>query len=292
MDQFVQFVLLPGLTQGAIFGLIAIAFAVLHRTTAVINFAHGQLVVLAPIAVIVLAGAGLPLWLAFLLGIVLLVLTALVLEWATIRQFVQSKSAVSWILSTFGASVVLAEILAIPAGGDAMHFAFGIDSSPFGILGVRTSWAELAAIPVLLVIAAALLVFYRYTRLGRELRAVGEDVIGAEAIGISRARASQVAVVIGALIAGVTGYLVASSQILLPSLGIFYLFSGFVAVSMGGMNSVGGAVVGGLVVGLVSQAAAVYIGPLFANLAIFMLLIVIYAIRPYGIFGTRPVREV
>jgi branched-chain amino acid transport system permease protein len=224
--------------------------------------------------------------------VVALIAVALATEWATIRPFVQSGSAVSWILSTFGASVVLAEILAIPSNGDAVHFEYGISSTPFTLLGLRISWAELVALPLLLVVAGLLLLMYRKTRIGQELRAVGEDVMGAEAIGISRARASQIAVVIGAIIAGLTGFLVASSQILMPSLGMFYLFSGFVAVAMGGVNSIAGAVVGGLIVGLVSQAAAVYIGPLYANLSMFVLLIVVYAIRPYGIFGTRPVREV
>lgn len=292
MQEFLQYIVLPGLSQGAVFGLIAVAFAVLHQTTAVINFAHGQMVVLAPITVVVFAGVGVPVWLAFILSLLVLGLVALLAEWATVRPFVQSGSAVSWILSTFGASIVLAEVLAIPNGGDAMHFAYGISADPFTLFGLRTSWADLAPIPILLIVAGLLLLMYRMTRLGQELRAVGEDVLGAEAIGISRARASQIVMLIAAIIAAITGYLVASGQVLMPSLGMFYLFSGFVAVSMGGMNSVGGAVIGGLVVGLVSQASAVWIGPLFTNLAMFVILIAVYALRPYGIFGTRPVREV
>jgi len=292
MDQFIQSILLPGLSQGAIYGLIAVAFAVLHLTTGVINFGHGQLVVLAPIIILLSAAAGVPVWLAFLLGFAALLIAALVTEVVAIRPFVQSGSAVSWILSTFGVSIVLTEILAIPAGGEATYFPFGIPSDPFTLWGFRVSWAELSTLPALLLVAVLLTVFYRATRVGRELRAVGEDVQGAEALGISRARASQITVLISALIAAVTGFLVASSQILLPNLGIFFLFYGFVAVSMGGMNSILGAVIGGLVVGLVSQATAVYIGPLYGNLAVFTLLVLVYVVRPHGLFGARPVREV
>ena len=292
MEQFIQSVLLPGLSQGAIYGMIAAAFVVLHITTGVINFGHGQLVVLAPIVILLSSAAGVPAWLAFPLGIVVLIAAALVTEYVAIRPFVQSGSAVSWILSTFGVSIVLTEILAIPSGGEATYFPFGISSEPFEVLGFRTSWADLAPLPVLLLVAAGLAVFYRRTRVGRELRAVGEDVKGAEALGISRARASQITVVISAIIALITGYLVASTQILVPNLGIFFLFYGFVAVSMGGMNSVPGAVIGGLVVGLVGQAAGVYIGPLFANLAVFVLLVFVYIVRPHGIFGSSSVREV
>lgn len=292
MEQLIQSVLLPGLAQGAIYALIAVAFAVLHITTGVINFAHGQLVVLAPIVVLLAAGGGVPVLLAFVLGIVILFAAGLLTEWSAIRPYVQSGSTVTWILSTFGASIVLAEVLAIPSGGDATYFPFGIPSDPFTLWGFRVSLAELLAPVVLFVIAGILLVFYRTTRIGRELRALGEDVMGAEALGISRARASQIAVLISVVIAAFTGYLVASTQILMPSLGIYFLFYGFVAVSMGGMNSVPGAVIGGLVTGLVSQAAAVYLGPLFTNLTVFALLILVYVVRPFGIFGTRPVREV
>ena len=292
MQQFIQSVLVPGLAQGAIFGLIAIAFAVLHATTGVINFAHGQLVVLMPIVIIVCAKAGVPLLAAYLIGAIALILVALITEWLAIRPFVQTGRAVSWILSTLGVSVVLAEVLAIPTNGDALAFPYGISSQPFTFLGIRATPAELIAIPVLLILAAGIIVFYRTTRLGMELRAVGDDVQGAEAIGISRSKASRIAMIIAAIIAGVTGILVGSSQIITPSLGLSYTFNGFVAAAMGGMSSVAGGVVGGLVVGLVSQAAAVYVGALFGNLAVFLLLIAVYAIRPFGVFGARPVREV
>jgi branched-chain amino acid transport system permease protein len=292
MQQFIQSILVPGLAQGAIYGLIAIAFAVVHATTGVINFAHGQLVVLLPIVVIVSVKAGVPTIVAYLLGIVALAIVVLISEWLSVRPFVQTGRAVSWILSTLGVSVVLAEVLAIPSNGDAMHFASGIPNDPFTVAGITTTPAEILAVPVLLVLAAAVIVFNRTTRLGRELRAVGDDVQGAEAIGISRAKGSRVAMLIAGLIAAVTGVLVGSAQVITPSLGLSYTFNGFVAAAMGGMSSIAGGVIGGLVVGVVAQASSVYLGALFGNLTVFLLLILVYVIRPYGVFGARPVREV
>jgi branched-chain amino acid transport system permease protein len=292
MQQFIQSILVPGLAQGAIYGLIAIAFAVVHATTGVINFAHGQLVVLLPIVVIVSVKAGIPTIVAYLLGIVALAIVVLISEWLSVRPFVQTGRAVSWILSTLGVSVVLAEVLAIPSNGDAMHFASGIPNDPFTVAGITTTPAEILAVPVLLVLAALVIVFNRTTRLGRELRAVGDDVQGAEAIGISRAKGSRVAMLIAGLIAAVTGVLVGSAQVITPSLGLSYTFNGFVAAAMGGMSSIAGGVLGGLVVGVVAQASSVYLGALFGNLTVFVLLILVYVIRPYGVFGARPVREV
>ncbi|GGM40997.1 branched-chain amino acid ABC transporter permease [Dactylosporangium sucinum] len=293
MHQFFQSVLVPGLADGAIYGLVAVAFATLFSTTGVINFAHGQLVMLMPMAILVAVGAGLPAWLAYVAALVVLIAVALTVEWAAVRPFVQSGQSVSWLLSTLGVSVVLAEVLAVPYGGEARNFKHGISAHRFDLIGgLRIAPAELAAVAALFVVAGLLAAFYRRTRIGLELRAIADDLDGAEAIGISRARASQLAMVLSALVAAVTGVLVASTQPVTPSLGLSYTFYGFVATAMGGMGSIGGALVGGLVVGVATQAAGVYVGSLVVNVAVFLLLLAVYLVRPHGFFGAAPVRAV
>jgi branched-chain amino acid transport system permease protein len=292
LHEFLQSVLVPGLTDGAIYGLVAVAFATLFSTTGVINFAHGQLVMVLPMAVLVAAGAGLPVWLAFVVALVVLGGIALGVEWAAVRPFVQSGQSVSWLLSTLGASVVLAEALAVPYGGESRNFKYGISSRRFDLAGVAISPAQIASIATLLVVGGLLTLFYRRSKLGLELRAIADDLDGAEAIGISRARASRIAMLLAALVAAVTGVLVASTQPVTPSLGLSYTFYGFVATAMGGMGNIGGAMLGGLVVGLATQAAGVYVGSLVVNLAVFVLLLGVYLVRPHGFFGAAPVRDV
>jgi len=292
LHEFLQSVLVPGLTDGAIYGLVAVAFATLFSTTGVINFAHGQLVMVLPMAVLVAVGAGLPAWLAFIVALLVLAAIALAVEWAAVRPFVQSGQSVSWLLSTLGVSVVLAEVLAIPYGGESRNFHHGVPSKRFDLAGVGVSPAQLVSIAALLVVGGLLTLFYRRTRLGLELRAIADDLDGAEAIGISRARASRIAMLLAALVAAVTGVLVASTQPVTPSLGLSYTFYGFVATAMGGMGNIGGAMLGGLVVGLATQAAGVYIGSLVVNVAVFLLLLAVYLVRPHGFFGAAPVRDV
>ncbi|WP_436700526.1 branched-chain amino acid ABC transporter permease [Nocardioides sp. BYT-33-1] len=292
MHDFIQSALIPGLSQGAAYGLMAIGFAVLFATTGVINFAHGQLVMLMPVLVLVVVDAGLPVWLAFVAAVVALVVVGLAEEWVAVRPFVQSGSSVSWILSTLGVSVILAELVSVPFAGESRAFGHGISSTSFDLLGFRVSWADLASVLVLAGAALALILFFGRTRTGLELRAVAEDLDGAQAIGISKARASQIAMTLSVLIAAVTGILVASTQLVGPALGINYTFYGFVAAAMGGMGSIGGALVGGLTVGVVSQVAGVYLDGLSVNLAVFGLLILVYLVRPHGLFGVAPVREV
>jgi branched-chain amino acid transport system permease protein len=292
MHQFLQSVVVPGLADGAIYGLVAVAFATLFSTTGVINFAHGQLVMLMPMSALVALGAGLPAWLAYVAALAVMVVAALGIEWSAVRPFVQSGQSVSWLLSTLGVSVVLAELLAVPYDGEARNFKHGISSHQFEIAGIGISPAELASVAALFVVGGLLAAFYRRTRIGLELRAIADDLDGAEAIGISRARASQLAMILSALVAAVTGILVASTQPVTPSLGLSYTFYGFVATAMGGMGSIGGALVGGLVVGIVAQAAGVYVGSLVVNVGVFMLLLAVYLVRPHGFFGAAPVRAV
>jgi branched-chain amino acid transport system permease protein len=289
-----QTVLIPGLAEGAIYGLVAVAFATLFQTTGVINFAHGQLVMFMPMAILVAGDAGLPVWLGYLVALVALVAVALLIEWSAVRPFVQSGQSVSWLLSTLGVSVVLAEVLAIPYGGEARNFWHGVSSRRLEILdtGLAVSPAEVGSVAALLVVGGLLTLFYRRTRVGLELRAIADDLDGAESVGISRSRASQIAMTLAALVAAITGVLVASTQPVTPSLGLSYTFYGFVATAMGGMGSVGGAMLGGLVVGVVTQASGVYIGGLFVNVAVFVLLLAVYLVRPHGFFGVAPVRAV
>lgn len=292
MHEFIQSALIPGLSQGAIYGLIAVGLAVLFATTGVISFAHGQMVMLMPMSVLVALGAGLPAWAAFVVGTAVVVAMGLVQEWAAVRPFVQSGQSVSWILSTLGFSVVLAELLALPYDGGSRAFEHGVSNHNFSVAGFRLSPADIASVVTLVVISTLLVAFYKRTRVGLELRAIAADLDGAEAIGISRSRSSQIAMTLSALVAAVTGILIASTQLVGPSLGLTYTFYGFVATAMGGMGSIAGAMVGGLVVGVVSQAASVYVDGLFVNLAVFGLLLVVYIVRPHGLFGAAPVREV
>ncbi|MER7274696.1 branched-chain amino acid ABC transporter permease [Dactylosporangium sp. NPDC000244] len=292
MHDFLQSVLVPGLSDGAIYGLVAVGFATLFSTTGVINFAHGQMVMLMPMSVLVAMQAGLPTWLAYVVALVVVVGVALTVEWSAVRPFVQSGQSVSWLLSTLAVSVILAELLAIPYNGESRNFKHGVSAHRFDLAGIAISPAELASIAALFVVTGLLVAFYRYTRIGLELRAIADDLDGAEAVGISRARASQIAMTLAALVAAVTGVLVASTQLVTPSLGLSYTFYGFVATAIGGMGSIGGALVGGLIVGVLSQAIGVYVGSLVVNLAVFALLLVVYVIRPHGLFGAAPVRAV
>jgi branched-chain amino acid transport system permease protein len=290
---FINNILIPGLTTGATYALIALGFNVLYRTTKVLNFANGALVTAGPMLVIVAENKwSLPIGLGYVIAVLGVMILALVEERVAIRPFLQSGTALPWVLSTLGAAIIFAELLARPYNGQAQPFEHGLSTSPLGIGSLRLSPSNLAIILAPLVLLGLLELLYRRTSLGLRLRAVSEDTDGASAIGVSIGRMSQISAGIAAGIALVTGFALAPTQLINPALGINYTFNGFVAAAIGGLGSLGGGVIGGLVVGVAGQAAAVYVGPLYVNAALLAALIAVYLIKPFGIFGKPPVRGV
>jgi branched-chain amino acid transport system permease protein len=290
---FVNTILVPGITAGALYALIAIGFTVLFRTTGVLNFAQGEMVMLGPMAVLIIHQKwGLPVWVGFAGSIVFVAGFALIEERLAVRPYLQSGVQVPWILSTLGASIILAELLTIPFRGEGRPFPYGASTAPHTYLGI-----QLAATDIIMIVAPVALVvllhfFYTRTRLGLMSMAIADDPDGALAIGISKKRMSQLAALMAGMVALITGLVLAPTQLVNPTLGITYLFNGFVGAAIGGLGSLSGALVGCLVVGVLGQLSSNYIGSLYVNATLFAVLLLVYLARPYGIFGRPPVRAV
>jgi branched-chain amino acid transport system permease protein len=288
---FINTIIVPGITAGAVYALIAIGFTVLFRTTGVLNFAQGEMVMLGPTAVLVLHETwGLPLWIGFVGAVFVVCAFALIEERVAVRPFLQSGTQVPWILSTLGASVILAELLTIPFRGEGRAFPYGASTAPHRILGIQLSPTDMIMIATPIVLVGLLHLFYTRTRLGLMTQAVAEDPDGASAIGVSKKRMSQLSAVLAGLVALITGLVLAPTQLVNPTLGITYLFNGFVGAAIGGLGSLTGALVGCLVVGVLGQLSSNYIGSLYVNATLFGVLLLIYIARPHGIFGRPAVR--
>jgi branched-chain amino acid transport system permease protein len=290
---FVKTVVIPGLVSGALYALIAVGFAVLFRVTGVLNFAHGTLVMVAPMAVLVMHEKwGLAVAPAFVIAVLVTLAVSLIEERIAIRPFLQAGSALPWIVSTLGFSVILTEFLSIPFSGSSRSFGYGFSPVTRHVLGLNLAPAEIAVIVAAPVIAGLLGLVYSHTSLGLKLNAVAQDRAGATAIGIRSDRMSQIAAAAAGLVAAATGLLIAPTQLVSSELGITYLFYGFVGSSLGGFGSLSGAVIGGFLVGIGAQAASIYIGSLFVNLALFAGLLAVYLVRPDGLFGRSALRSV
>jgi branched-chain amino acid transport system permease protein len=291
--EFVNQVLEPGLATGATAGLFALAFVVVYRVTGVLNFAHGQLVMLMPLMVLVLTDRwGLPLALSFVLAAAIVLGTGLVEERIAIRPLMQSGHALTWILSTLGFSVLLAELMAIPYQGQTVSFPWGVSAKAHSIDGLSYSWADVTTLGTLIALVAVLSLLKTRTDAGLRLLAVSQDKLGAAALGISPAAASRVAVCIASVIAMATGLFVVSTQLVTPGVGLTVLFNGFIAAAVGGLDSIAGTLVGAVVVGVGGQTIAVYVSSSYVNTVLFSVLLVVLLLRPNGILGRMSVRAV
>jgi branched-chain amino acid transport system permease protein len=152
--------------------------------------------------------------------------------------------------------------------------------------------AYIVTLVVFLVLVAALMAFDSRTVLGLQLRAVSQDRLGAAALGLAPKTASRLAMLIAGALAAITGVLIGSTQLVDPNIGLSVLFSGFIAAAVGGFDSLPGTVVGGMTVGIVGQVASTYVGGNWVQALLFGVLLLVFIVRPYGLFGRLSVRAV
>ncbi len=285
-------VAIPALSTGCLYALVATGFNVLEKSTRVLNFAHGYLIMWAPMGALVLLARGVPAWMALPAGVVIAIGFGLIVEIVAIRPFVGESQALPWILSTLGASIILGQIAALPFQAAPQAFEIGFSRLPTYVGGIRISPQSILLIASAAACYLLLASLYRFTRLGRMLTAVAEDLDGARVLGISPGRMSQVAAGLAAGVAAVTGLVVAPLLLVSPQLGLGLTFTGFVTVALGGVGSLRGGVVAGIMVGFVIQLVAVYVGSVWTNTALFGVLLIVYLVRPWGLFGVPPTRAV
>jgi branched-chain amino acid transport system permease protein len=284
-------VLFSGLALGSIYGLVALGFAVVFKATDVFNFAQGMFVVCgAFFAVTAITLLGLPFPLAIaaivgtsaLLGVVIHVL---------LIQPLAGRPMLSVIMLTIALSIVLRSVIEIVYGPQARTLMTPLPKGIFMVGDVRISQLHLIAAGVSWVCMAGFGAFFKFTSIGLLMRATADNHEAAVISGVNVNVMNRLAWAIGAMLAGIGGLFLGQLQIVsteLESIGLLAL----PAVVIGGMQSIPGAIIGGLLVGLIEQLAASYISPKSSDILIYVLLMLILMIRPWGLFGQRELGRV
>jgi branched-chain amino acid transport system permease protein len=289
-----------GIVLGCIYALVALGFTIIFKASGVFNFAQGQfLLVGAFVAYVAEFLWHLNFLLSVLVALVITVLIALAFERFVVRRMI-GRPIFSIVMITIGLSVLLQTGVVI-SGGTASSYPA---ATPFSIAGginaggVHFGTSDLWTIAITIVCCAVLYVFFRFTRLGLAMRATALDQEAAAAAGINIHTVYALAWGIAAAIAVIGGVMLAISQTTFDStLGNIALLA-FPAIILGGLDSIPGAVVGGIIIGLAEELTAGYegnfgfLGNGFYVIAPFVLMIIILLIRPYGLFGTRKVERV
>jgi len=284
-------VLFSGLALGSIYGLVALGFAVVFKATEVFNFAQGMFVVCGaffavtaivqlhlpfPIAIAFIVGA------AALLGVVIHVL---------LIQPLAGRPMLSVIMLTIALSIVMRAVIEIIYGPQGQTLVTPLPNGIFILGDVRISKLHLVAALVSWACMAGFGAFFRFTSIGLLMRATADSHEAAVVSGININLMNRLAWAIGSVLAAIGGLFLGQLQLAstdLESIGLLAL----PAVVIGGMQSIPGAIVGGLLVGVIEQLAASYISPKSSDILIYGLLLLILMVRPWGLFGQRELGRV
>jgi branched-chain amino acid transport system permease protein len=281
---------LSGLAQGAIYALVALSMCVVYRATTVVNFGHGDLVMAGAFVVYVLVVlAGLPFLASAVLAVALLFLLGVLIEIGLIER-IKAGPHIGFALMCIGFGYVLRGIARGVWGREVLPMPTVFEFPPV-IVGDLVVTADaliiFAAVGVLL--ALFFVLFYRSSA-GRVMQAVCQSERGAALVGINVRAFHGVMWGAGAALGAVGGVLVAPLTLLHPGLGASFLIKGFAAMTLGGFGSLGGAVIGGLLLGLTEQWVGGYVSTKLIDVTAYLVIILVLALRPNGLFG-RAVAE-
>ncbi len=287
-------VLVGGLLSGVMYALVAIGFVLIYKTSGVLNFAQGPLLLFAALTYVSLVERGVPAPLSLVIVFATMALIGIAIERSVLRPLA-NRSPITLFMATLGLAYVVEGGAQLLWGGQVHGLDIGVSDTPFDVYGVFVSKFDLFAAAVAAVMVALLIAFFQYTRIGLSFRAAASDSYAAGAIGLRLPAILATAWIAAGFTALVGGLLWGARLGVQFSLSLVVLKALPVLV-LGGFDSILGAIVGGLIVGATEKLAEVYIGPFFGGgIEIWFAYVVALAfllVRPAGLFGRVLVERV
>lgn len=282
-----------GLVVGSIYALVALGYNLTFLAAGVLNFAHANLVILGAFLAVTLGASGLGLPFGAVLAISALVVAAvgLVEERVAIRP-IAGRGSHAELVTTVGAATVITGSILLIWGDEPLRVPSPLPEGAFSIVGARVQPIDVALVAIAVVLTVAMHLFTHRSRFGIACLAQSEDRDAAQLCGINVRRLSLVSFAIAAALAGILGPVVGVKTFAVATIPLVLAIKGFVALTLGGVGSNVGALVGGLAVGVAEAVITRYFGADYQLLLVFGLFIAVAMFRPQGIFGIRVVRAV
>lgn len=288
-----------GLYLGSVYSLLGLGFVIVFKSTGVVSFAHPVLMVFGAYFVSYFAvTSGWPFWIALLAALAVTALLAAVIERVTMRPMV-GEPAFSAVMVTVGLFIALKVVV-----DDLIGLRPRPVGDPWGLArmdlgGVVVFQRNIAAVVITIVVVAALAAFFKYTRVGLAMRATAFDQEVALAQGVSAGRMFALSWAISGVLAALAGLFVGTGGVGIDQSTAFIALKALPAIVLGGLDSIPGAVVGGILIGLVEAYVGLYqpdhaawLGPNFNQVVPYVVMLVVLMFRPYGLFGTREIERV
>lgn len=290
MAEFIQFCF-SGLTVGAIYALVALGFTLIYNASDVINFAQGEFVMLGGMATVFLGVAGVPLPLAALLAVLFTVIVGLALHRFAIET-ARGANAVVLIMITIGASIFLRGAAQVFFDKQFHTLPSFFGDEPIRFAGATILPQSLVVLAGAVAIVVLLWVFIDRTLLGKAVIATSVNRLAARLVGIDTRRIVGFSFAISAAIGAVAGILVTPITLTSYEVGTLLALKGFAAAMLGGMGIAAGAVIGGLVLGLLEAFAAGYLSSQYKDAVAFLVILTVLFVMPQGLLGRAKIERV
>ena len=294
-ELLIQF-LINGLIVGTLYGVVAMCFVLIYKSTQVVNFAQGEFIVLGAWACFAMTlYFGMPFFLAFIFTMIFMVIFGIFLQVVVLRPLI-GEPIISVIMMTIGLSIFMQAAMKWIFGVNAERFPDVFGDGTISIAGLNFEQAYLLSFILSIVIMIAFFWFFKYSRWGLAMRATAFNQQVASSLGISTRSVFAMSWAIAALVSSVAGIVMGLVNGISNSLA-FIGIKVFPAVIVGGLDSIVGGVVGGVIVGVLENLAEFVDGQYLnignmAKIAPFYILIAILMIKPYGLFGTANIERV
>lgn len=282
--------LFNGLQLGSIYALVALGYTMVYGIAKLINFAHGDIIMVGGYTVFLVISMplfqnGLPLWMAVVPAIVVCTLLGVLIERIAYKPL-RNSSRISLLITTIGVSLFLQNLFVKIFSSSAKPLPALLPQKSIDFGGTHLSFATVITVVSTIVLTYLLNLFVNKTKHGKAMLAVSEDYGAAELVGINVNQVMTMTFAIGSALAGVASVLYVSSYPQIqPFMGSMLGIKAFTAAVLGGIGSIPGAVVGGLILGIIEVMTRAYLSSAYADAIVFIVLIVVLLVEPNGLFG-------
>ena len=293
--------LADGIVLGSSIALGAVGLTLTYNILNFANFSHGSLLswgaYFAWVMVVALAGVkggtfgplsfGWPFVLALIFSGVMTAILALIVDWLVFRVLRKSNIQVALVIASFGAALLLRNLIVLVFGPEPQYYSDNIQITQPILPGVRVTPDQIFVVALSIVLVVVLHLFLTRTKLGKAMRATADNAALAQVSGINIHGIVRWTWVVGASLAAVAGVFFGLTVQVLPDMGFNLLLFLFSAAILGGIGSIYGAILGGLVIGIASDMSVLFISPAYKPAVAFAIMILVLLVRPSGILGEK-----
>ena len=288
MERFLQYIIL-GLSTGSLYALVALGLVLIYRSTRILNFAQGDLATAGTFMAFMLLTLGVPFGVAFISALVFGAVLAMAFYFAILIPAQRREATqLGQIILTLGLGLILQGVVTRYGGTEPQPFPFPLsDTKVYQFGGIVISQLSVGTLGVGLVGSIVFYLLVQKTRLGLAMRATSENLPAAQTLGIPTRQVLALAWGLAASLGVLAGLFLAPALLLDPFFMLEPFLKGFAAAILGGLNSLPGAIVGGLILGASEALAGGYISVAFKNTLAFLIIILVLLVRPEGLLGTE-----